>query len=177
MGTAEIRFWRRDTVFCWSASSPFNIQNTGNFELVFNASLVGDKKTPRLRAKTKDLIFKLRLSLFTHYILCQRKTVLTQRVNFLKVCGAIVFVTRWSMLCAKAKNKHISKGCSGALLKTYQPSSMQSLWAGAVWNGLPAPLRFDIKTKRPPVFLPFNLVIHCEVARSYHPVQAISNSI
>ena len=90
--------------------------------------------------------------------------MLTQRVNVLKVSGAIVFVTRWSMLCAKAKNKHISKGCSGALLKTYQPSSMQSLWAGAVWNGLPASLRFDIKTKRPQVFLPFNLVIHCEVA-------------
>ena len=181
MGTAEIRFWRRDTVFCWSASSPFNIQNTGNFELVFNASLVGDKKTPRLRAKTKDLIFKLRLSFpssFSHIIYCAKdKLCLHSEWIFLKVCGAIVFVTRWSMLCAKAKNNHISKGCSGALLKTYQPSSMQSLWAGGVWNGLPASLRFDIKTKRPPVFLPFNLVIHCEVARSYHPVQAISNSI
>ena len=29
-GTAEIRFSRRDTVFCWSASSPFKIKNTGN---------------------------------------------------------------------------------------------------------------------------------------------------
>ena len=93
--------------------------------------------------------------------MCQRQTVLAQRVNFLKVCGAIVFVTRWSMLCAKAKNKHISKGCSGALLKTYQPSSMQSWWAGAVWNGLPASLRFDMKTRRPQVFLPFNLVTRC----------------
>ena len=105
------------------------------------------------------------------------KVLFTQRVNFLKVCGAIVFVTLWSMLCAKAKNRHISKGCSGALLRTYQPSSMQNWWAGAVWNGLSASLRFDTKTRRPQVFLPLNLVTHCEVARSYHPVQVISHSL
>ena len=61
-GTAEIRFWWRDTVFCWSASSPLKIQNTGNFELVFNASAVGNKKPQKLRAKTENLILKLHLS-------------------------------------------------------------------------------------------------------------------
>ena len=121
--------------------------------------------------------------LVTHYnimhniLYCAKDKLCLHRVNFLKVCGPIVLVTRWSMLCAKAKNKHISKGHSGALLKTYQPSSMQSRWAGAIWNGLPASLRFDTKTRRPQVFLPFSLVTHCEVARSYHPVQEISNSI
>ena len=53
IGTAEIRFWRRETVFCWSASSSFKIQNTGNFELVFNASPVGDKKLQNLERKLK----------------------------------------------------------------------------------------------------------------------------
>ena len=54
-GTAEIRFWRRDTVFCWSASSPLKIQNTGNFKLVFNVSPVGDDKPQNLERKLKTL--------------------------------------------------------------------------------------------------------------------------
>ena len=49
--------------------------------------------------------------------------MLAQRVNFLKVFGAIVFVAWWSMLrrsrlCAKAKNRHLSEGCSGPLRHT-----------------------------------------------------------
>ena len=75
LGTAEIRFWRCDTVFCWSESSPLKIKNTGNFKLVFNASPVGDKKTPKLRAKTENLAPELRLSFLFfvfHIIYCAR---------------------------------------------------------------------------------------------------------
>ena len=74
-GTAEIRFWRRDTVFCWSSSSPFKIQNTSTFKLVFNVSLVGDEKPQNLRVKTEKLIFKLRLlfpSSFRHIKYCAK---------------------------------------------------------------------------------------------------------
>ena len=74
-GTAEIRFWRCDTVFCWSSSSPFKIQNTSTFKLVFKVSLVGDEKPQNLRVKTEKLIFKLRLlfpSSFPHIKYCAK---------------------------------------------------------------------------------------------------------
>ena len=75
-GTTEIHFWRRDTVFCWSASSSFKIQNTSNFKLVFNVSLVGDEKSQNLerKLKTSSLNFASCFPLPFHILYIVQKT-------------------------------------------------------------------------------------------------------
>ena len=55
-------------VFWWSASSPFQIQHTGNFKLVFNVSPASDKKTLKLRAKTLNFTSPFPLPFHTLYI-------------------------------------------------------------------------------------------------------------
>ena len=126
-----------------------------NFILVLNASPVSDKKTPKLGAKTEKLIFKLRLSFpssFSRIIYCAKdKLCLHSKWIFWKFRGAIVFVAASCADIVCKGQKQASFRGMWRCPKTYQPSSMQSWRPGSVWKGLPAPLRFDTKTRRPQV--------------------------
>ena len=58
--TAEIRFLRRDTVFCGSAVHLNKTTKCRQFEVVFAPSLDDSERSSKLRAHTVNLAFKFR---------------------------------------------------------------------------------------------------------------------
>lgn len=67
---------------------------------------------------------------FSRIVYCQRQTVLAQQVNFFKVSRrdslGNMMIGVAPMLNARAKNRHLSESCSGALRHT----NLQLCWAG-----------------------------------------------